>query len=51
MTRFPVTNRQYRAFVEATGKAPPRHWEEGRIPEGKEHHPVVYVSWSDAEAF
>jgi formylglycine-generating enzyme required for sulfatase activity len=50
-SRFPVTNLQYQRFAEESGKAAPRHWVEGRIPEGKEHHPVVYVSWKDAEAY
>jgi formylglycine-generating enzyme required for sulfatase activity len=51
IAKYPVTNAQYAAFVEATGAAAPRHWENGRIPEGKENHPVVHVSWDDANAF
>jgi len=27
------------------------HWKEGSIPEGKEHHPVVNVSWHHTQAF
>ncbi len=46
-----VTNEQYRTYMEETGKEPPGHWLEGRIPEGKERHPVVEVSWADAQAF
>jgi len=49
--RYPLTNRQYAAFVQAAGYPPPEHWENGRIPAGKEEHPVVYVSWEDAAAF
>jgi formylglycine-generating enzyme required for sulfatase activity len=49
--QYPVTNRQYRAFVQATGHRAPRHWEEGRIPKGKQNHPVVEMSWRDAVAF
>jgi formylglycine-generating enzyme required for sulfatase activity len=49
--RYPVTNRQYRAFVQAADHQPPQHWEEGRIPRGKQNHPVVNVSWNDALAF
>ncbi|MEZ4560737.1 MAG: SUMF1/EgtB/PvdO family nonheme iron enzyme [Caldilineaceae bacterium] len=29
----------------------PDHWQNGSIPEGKEEHPVVYVSWYDAQDF
>jgi formylglycine-generating enzyme required for sulfatase activity len=49
---YPVTNLQYQAFVQATGQRKPDHWEGvGAIPSGKEHHPVVNVSWKDAHAF
>jgi formylglycine-generating enzyme required for sulfatase activity len=48
---YPVTNLQYRAFVQATGHRAPDHWEEERIPRGKYNHPVVNVSWHDAVAF
>lgn len=51
IARTPVTNAQYQVFVQATGRRAPQHWKEGRIPEGKEKHPVVYVSWQDAVAF
>ncbi len=49
--KYEVTNRRYKAFVDATGHPPPPHWRGGRIPPGKEDHPVVYVSWYDAVAF
>ena len=29
----------------------PAHWREGKIPQGKDHHPVVNVSWEDARSF
>ncbi|MBK9233445.1 MAG: SUMF1/EgtB/PvdO family nonheme iron enzyme [Anaerolineae bacterium] len=37
--------------MDATGSQAPSHWSEGQIPEGKENHPVVKVSWQDAQAF
>jgi formylglycine-generating enzyme required for sulfatase activity len=49
--KTPVTNAHYAAFVKATGRQAPQHWQSGKIPSGKEHHPVVYVSWEDAAAF
>jgi formylglycine-generating enzyme required for sulfatase activity len=49
--KYPVTNLQYRAFVKATRTEPPRTWEKGSIPLGKENHPVTYLSWTDALAF
>jgi formylglycine-generating enzyme required for sulfatase activity len=51
IARHPVTNAQYELFVKATSYAAPEHWENGKIPAGKEKHPVVYVTWQDAQAF
>jgi len=51
ITRTPITNAQYQRFVEATRHPPPVHWVNGHIPAGKEHHPVVHVSWHDVQAF
>ena len=47
----PITNAQYLQFVKATGHQAPGHWANGKIPAGKENHPVVYVSWHDACAW
>ena len=49
--KYPVTNVEYQAFVRSTGHRAPGHWEKGRIPAGKDNHPVVTVSWDDAVAF
>ena len=51
IARCPVTNAQYKQYVDSTGCELPEHWEDGRIPKGKEQHPVVFVSWRDAMAF
>jgi serine/threonine-protein kinase len=45
----PVTNAEYRAFVQATGVAPPTSWKERRF-DGSDL-PVVGVSWDDAVAY
>jgi formylglycine-generating enzyme required for sulfatase activity len=49
--RFEVTNRRYKRFVDATGRPAPDHWKGGVIPEGRENHPVLYVTWYTAEDF
>ncbi|MBI5296208.1 MAG: SUMF1/EgtB/PvdO family nonheme iron enzyme [Chloroflexi bacterium] len=49
--RYPVTNADYKYFVEVTKHKPPSHWDNGEIPQGKEMHPVVYVGWNDAMAY
>jgi formylglycine-generating enzyme required for sulfatase activity len=41
IARTPVSNAQYQLFVEASGQEPPRHWENGRPPKGKESQPAV----------
>lgn len=46
-----VTNQQYAHFARQTGHRVPYQWRKGEIPEGKERHPVVNVSWDDATAF
>lgn len=62
--RYPVTNEEYRRFVDATGHPVPYYdvewaepydynWDPERQtpPEGKEKHPVVLVSLEDARAY
>jgi formylglycine-generating enzyme required for sulfatase activity len=72
ITATAITNRQYAAFVAATGYPPPdidretwesyklvhpykrtrRHaWTDGQPPKGREDHPVVLVSLTDALAY
>lgn len=51
ISRFPITNLQYKQFVDDTGYVTPRHWEGGELPKIKELHPVVFVSWRDAQLF
>jgi formylglycine-generating enzyme required for sulfatase activity len=51
ISRYPVTNAEYHAFVEATGNPPPEHWQDGIYPAWQANHPVVYVNWHDASAY
>jgi len=54
--KFEVTNADFAKFVEATGyqtdaekEGLSKNWRDAA--EGKDNHPVVYVSWNDAQAF
>ena len=55
--KYPVTNRQYAAFIAATGYHPGndvnflKQLVNGQVPPGLENHPVVYVSYDDAKAY
>jgi formylglycine-generating enzyme required for sulfatase activity len=51
MGKTPVTNIQYSAFIKAMEWSVPSHWKKGRIPEGKEEDPIVFVTWKDAVGF
>lgn len=57
MDKHPVTNAEFKKFMDATGYQPDnssrflRHWKNGKIPEGKEKYPVVNVSYEDAKAY
>lgn len=53
---YAVTNRQYAAFVAATGHRPPPHWRNnpegsGSFSDDEADAPVVNVSYEDAEAY
>ena len=48
---YEVTNERYKKFVDATAHPAPRHWTGGQIPPDKANHPVVYVTWYDADGF
>jgi len=49
--KYPVTNAEYGEFVAATNHSPPQHWDGDIYPEPLANHPVVYVSWHDAQAY
>jgi len=49
--KYPVTNAQYRRFVEATACRAPLFWPGGSYPQDMADHPVVGVSYYDALAF
>ncbi|MCL1635100.1 formylglycine-generating enzyme family protein [Luteimonas sp. SX5] len=55
--RYPVTNTQFKAFLDASGYRPPdphnflRHWKDGAPRPGWENKPVTWVSIEDARAY
>jgi formylglycine-generating enzyme required for sulfatase activity len=61
MDKTPVTNEQYKHFLEANPKhrvpsvkedwAKPYSWKGRDFPKGMANHPAVLVSWDDAQAF
>lgn len=51
ISKYPVTNAQYARFITATGHEPPRHWRGTTPPPELLTHPVVYVTWHDAQTY
>lgn len=57
MDKHPVTNQQFKIFLEASGYQPIdksnflKHWLNGEIRKGEENFPVIYVSYEDAQAY
>ncbi|MCI0471884.1 MAG: SUMF1/EgtB/PvdO family nonheme iron enzyme, partial [Candidatus Aminicenantes bacterium] len=51
MDKYPVTNSDYKKFVDAMEMETPPHWPGGRIPAGMEDHPVVGINYDEALAY
>jgi formylglycine-generating enzyme required for sulfatase activity len=57
MDKHPVTNLQFKKFLDATRYKPTdtvnflKHWIRGQIKKGEENFPVIYVSYEDAQAY
>jgi len=49
--KYPITNREYQAFVREAKYTPPHGWDGDQFPAEKGSHPVVNVSWNDATAY
>lgn len=52
MADHPITNAEYKLFVDDAKYQAPPYWENGRIPAGFENYPVVFVNrYSDVRAY
>merc|ERR1712012_443913 len=55
--KYPVSNQDYKAFLDSSGWAPAqkqnwlRHWSNSTFTEGQAKKPVIWVSHGDAEAY
>ena len=47
----PVTNQEYRDFVNCTGAKAPIHWQRGSYRAGTARHPVTNVTWREARIY
>ena len=47
----PITNAQYKMFVDTTGHRLPSNWNSNSFESNKAYHPVVFVSYFDALAY
>jgi len=51
MDRHEVTHAEYFRYILATGARPPSGWEHGKIPAGKENHPVTFVDLEEVKQY
>ncbi len=57
MDKYPVTNKQFKAFIDATGYHPEddqnflKDWTKNKYPAGWSHKPVTWISIEDARAY
>lgn len=49
--KYAVTNSEWKAYIDATGASAPKYWNGKSIPEGREKHPVLWISCTEAEAY
>lgn len=49
--KYPITNHEYQAFVHEASARSPQGWDGGNYSAEKSDHPVVNVSWNDAQNY
>ena len=48
---YEVNNEMYQVFIDKTKIKAPDHWKNGRFSDGKANHPVVGISWNEANEY
>jgi formylglycine-generating enzyme required for sulfatase activity len=48
---YPVTNTEYKVFLDETGHELPPHWTSGTYQADQSDQPAINVSWDDAQAY
>lgn len=49
--KYEVTNEEYARYLRDTNAKPPLYWADGQIPNGKEDHPVISLSYREVERY
>ncbi|HNE56760.1 MAG TPA: SUMF1/EgtB/PvdO family nonheme iron enzyme, partial [Leptospiraceae bacterium] len=49
--KYEVTNGEYARYLRDTNANPPLYWVDGKIPSGKEDHPVIALSYREVERY
>jgi len=49
--KYPVTNAEYKVFIDETNRPAPSHWSQRDVPRAIADHPVTNVSFYDAQAY
>ncbi len=49
--RYPVTKGDYLHFLESTDRPVPGHWPDVTLPQGRERHPIINLTCSEAMAY
>ena len=44
--KYALTNSEWKAYIDATGASAPKYWNGTGIPDGRDKHPVLWISWS-----
>lgn len=57
MDKYPVTNKEFSEFLKKSKYKPNnkinflKHWPGGKLPSALENHPVIFISYEDAQAY